>query len=143
MTAKKAKRAARKPSADSSGQERDAKGRRLVRQPHGGALVPGAGGGPQPGAGRPKDSTRELLRSLLRDQVAPNAVKVVAASTDADLHLRAVDMFARVSEGKVEEVTIVSDDVRTRLLRQVEVITRLLPAEQAGPLLRELEAVWS
>lgn len=33
-----------------------------VPQPHGGALVPGAGGGNQPGAGRPPSLLREQLR---------------------------------------------------------------------------------
>ncbi len=36
-------------------------GKPLVPQPHGGALLPGAGGGPQLGAGRPRS---EILRSL-------------------------------------------------------------------------------
>ena len=39
-------------------------GKPWVPQPHGGALVPGAGGGPQPGAGRPPDEWKRRLQAL-------------------------------------------------------------------------------
>lgn len=35
-----------------------------IPQPHGGALVSGAGGGPQPGSGRPSNWWREKMREL-------------------------------------------------------------------------------
>ena len=37
----------------------------LIPQPHGGALLPGAGGGPQPGSGRPPSALREAFRGDL------------------------------------------------------------------------------
>ena len=38
---------------------------KLIPQPHGGALLPGAGGGPQPGSGRPPDALRAAFRNDL------------------------------------------------------------------------------
>lgn len=40
-----------------------------VPQPHGGALVPGAGGGAQPGAGRPPSVIRDGLRGSYAERV--------------------------------------------------------------------------
>ena len=52
----KGTKASRKPSGKPSA---------LVPQPHGGALLPGAGGGPQPGSGRPPKALREAFRGDL------------------------------------------------------------------------------
>jgi hypothetical protein len=55
---KKAKKSVKKsgnPSAKPSG----------VKQPHGGMLVPGAGGGPQPGSGRPPSAVKALAAAKL------------------------------------------------------------------------------
>lgn len=54
-----------KPSEDPEAPETDEKGRKIIRMPHGGYLVPGAGGGPQPGSGRPKNEFRAKMRELL------------------------------------------------------------------------------
>lgn len=45
-------------------------GRAPVPQPHGGALIPGAGGGTQPGAGRPPSLLREQLRGSFAERRA-------------------------------------------------------------------------
>lgn len=57
----------------------DEDGRPIVAQPHGGALIPGRGGGPQPGSGRPKKIVKlearkdyDQLRRLLRKKAADN-----------------------------------------------------------------------
>ena len=47
-----------KPSGKPSGRE-------MVPQSHGGALLPGAGGGPQPRSGRPTNEIRRLFRGDL------------------------------------------------------------------------------
>lgn len=55
--------AARKRGKDSSAQSSGAKPKRApIPQKHGGALIPGAGGGAQPGAGRPPSIVRDALR---------------------------------------------------------------------------------
>lgn len=57
------KPAGKKPSAQPSGRkDKGKKPRRAgVVQPHGGMLIPGAGGGPQPGSGRPRSAIRARL----------------------------------------------------------------------------------
>lgn len=49
-----------------------------VPQPHGGALVPGAGGGPQPGSGRPKGTLKAFLTKLRKDPLAHDALEKAA-----------------------------------------------------------------
>jgi hypothetical protein len=70
-----------------------ADGAPLVPQPHGGALK---AGGDHARPGRPRDETRALVRQLLRDKVLPRAVEVIGASTDGDLHLRAIEKLTEV-----------------------------------------------
>ena len=53
MTKKNGKKPSAKPSVE------------MVPQEHGGALLPGAGGGPQPGSGRPPNELRGTLREIL------------------------------------------------------------------------------
>ena len=67
-----------------------------VPQPHGGALVPGAGGGPQPGAGRPPNELRSSMRAIL-DKGLPYLEEFVVGDngTPAD-QLKAIDIAARV-----------------------------------------------
>ena len=62
MTAKKNSRKKVKPSVKPTVGK-------LVRQPHGGALLPGAGGGPQPGSGRPPSAIREVARLAFSDRI--------------------------------------------------------------------------
>ncbi len=66
MVARKSKRSAKRgstkpsdqPSAKPSGDKPKREG---IPQPHGGVLIPGAGGGPQPGSGRPRSAIRKEL----------------------------------------------------------------------------------
>lgn len=59
------KPATKKPSVKPSGRKKRTTKREGIRQPHGGMLIPGAGGGPQPGSGRPPSVIRkELLGSF-------------------------------------------------------------------------------
>lgn len=67
-----------------------------VPQPHGGALVPGAGGGPQPGSGRPPNELRASMRVIL-DKGLPYLEEFVVGEhgTPSD-QLKAIDIAARV-----------------------------------------------
>lgn len=67
----------------------------LVPQPHGGALLPGAGGGPQPGAGRPPSWFREEARRLLAEKSSVNGKRRAR-----------LEFAARVLDGEFEEATI-------------------------------------
>jgi hypothetical protein len=53
-----------------------------VPQPHGGALIPGAGGGPQPGSGRPKKAFKKFLAELREDPDAQDALAKAAKDPD-------------------------------------------------------------
>ena len=72
-------------------------GKPLVRQPHGGALQPGAGGGPQPGSGRPSNEIRRSLREIL-DKGLPHLEEFVKGDRDdakpAD-QLRAIEIAGK------------------------------------------------
>lgn len=61
------KRASVKKAAKPSGKASE---RQLVPQPHGGALLPGAGGGPQPGGGRPRSEVKALAAAKLPRHVS-------------------------------------------------------------------------
>ncbi len=76
--AKKKKPAARKKKKSpvkrkkklSTGKKKSSvKSSALVPQKHGGALLPGAGGGPQPGAGRPPSKIREAARLAFAERL--------------------------------------------------------------------------
>lgn len=141
MPRKPAKRVktTRKPSAQPSGKKTE---RQLVPQPHGGALLPGAGGGPQPGSGRPPSELRERLKGSLAERV-----KIIEEIADEITHsaadrLRAIDLLAKYGLGTKEEITLVSEDVRTRLERQVSLIAAR-PTWTREDLLTELGAIWS
>lgn len=97
--AKRAKRAKRKPSAKSS--ERIG-----VPQPHGGVLVPGAGGGPQPGSGRPKNEFKEWCKELLDDDSDVGSRKQVEAILKNKDHPAFSTMFREIANrahGKPKE----------------------------------------
>ena len=141
MPRKPAKRVktTRKSSAQPSGNKSE---RQLVPQPHGGALLPGAGGGPQPGSGRPPSELRERLKGSLAERV-----KIIEEIADEITHspadrLRAIDLLAKYGLGTKEEITLVSEDVRTRLERQVSLIAAR-PTWTREDLLAELGAIWS
>lgn len=69
------KQAREKPSAKPSAR------RAPVPQKHGGALVPGAGGGPQPGSGRPSNSFKDFLAELRAAPDTRAALKAAASDS--------------------------------------------------------------
>jgi hypothetical protein len=85
-------RAARK-SGTKSGTLVAPDGTAMVAQPHGGALKEG---GDHARPGRPRNEVRELAAQLLKDKLLPRAVEVIGASTDGDLHLRAIEKLTEV-----------------------------------------------
>jgi len=69
--------------------------RKPVPHPHGGALVPGAGGGPQPGSGRPRSVIKAAVREGLAEQIS-----VLTEIVDDELsresdRIRAIDLMAK------------------------------------------------
>ena len=62
-----------KPSAKSTGKRPLV----LIPQPHGGAIAPGAGGGPQPGSGRPPDAFKALCRQLASGEITVEQVEAI------------------------------------------------------------------
>lgn len=68
----------RKSSVKSSVKTR----RAPVPQPHGGALVPGAGGGTQPGAGRPPQWLKDRADNLLADPECWSQVEAILRNKD-------------------------------------------------------------
>jgi len=114
----------------------------LVPQPHGGALLNGMAKNHVPGPGRPPSELRERLKGSLAERI-----KVVEEIADEITHtpadrLRAIDLLAKYGLGTKEEITLVSEDVRTRLERQVSLIASR-PTWTREDLLTELEAVWT
>jgi hypothetical protein len=74
-------------------------GRTPVPQPHGGALVPGAGGGPQPGSGRPPSAIRRTLRESFEERV--NILGKITDNGDemAADRIRAIDLLLKYGLG--------------------------------------------
>jgi hypothetical protein len=103
---------ARKPSALSSGME-------LVPQPHGGALVPGAGGGPQPGSGRPPSWFRERCRELLAEDIDLNGKRI-----------KRIEFAAAVMDGEVPEASAAD---RLRAWQELVKIGIPTQTELSGP----------
>lgn len=100
-----------KSSGQSSGE--------LIPQPHGGALKPGAGGGKQPGAGRPPSWFRQEARRLLAEQ------------TDINGKRRArIEFAAAVLDGEFAEAS-----VKDRLKAWAELMKIGVPTQQevSGP----------
>lgn len=150
MAAKKPatlKRQARKPSVKSSG----------IPQPHGGVLVPGAGGGKQPGAGRPPSIIREQLRGSFADRVAilqdiadgkvVQRLKIGDTETKTEVsaevadRLRAIDMLAKYGLGTVKEISV--ENVRDRVKGTLDVIRKHVSPEQMQAMTPELRQVWA
>jgi hypothetical protein len=141
-------------------------GRAMVPQPHGGALLPGAGGGPQPGAGRPPSAIRNRLRGALDQRVpvleeiadgvvtiklaqkcehcgkeptegAPTVEEVLRQAANPADRLKAIDMMAKYGFGS----GMPSDEVRARLRATVALIEEL-PEAVAEPLIEKVRKVW-
>lgn len=81
-----------KPSAKSSG-------RTPVPQPHGGALVPGAGGGRQPRSGRPPSAVKAACRESLGDCIEILGKIADDKTARASDRIRAIDVMAKYGLG--------------------------------------------
>lgn len=85
-------------------------------QPHGGALVPGAGGGPQPGSGRPKKAFKRFLAELREDPEAQDALALAAKNPTFRSFSAAWGVITDYDEskpGKKVEHTILTPEERT------------------------------
>jgi len=152
-----------KPSAKSSGGK---KAREMVPQPHGGALLPGAGGGPQPGSGRPRDEVRAkfrelveagfpLLEGIIEGRVPVKMVGIcescahehedyellptdlTATATPADRdRLKAIDISAKYGLAK----DTVGEELVREMARGVGAVLRPLP--NGGELLKKIHDQW-
>lgn len=82
-----------------------------VPQPHGGVLVPGAGGGPQPGAGRPKDEFKEWCKGLLDDTANRQQVETILGNKDHPAYATMWKSIADRAHGKPAESVTVTGEV--------------------------------
>lgn len=74
-------------------------------------LVPGAGGGPQPGAGRPPDEFKRRMRALLdRDSIERFLGECLNGDHGEAAFFKAVEFTADRGEGKVPNVTKLTGD---------------------------------
>ena len=132
----------KKPSAKPSG---------LIPQPHGGALLPGAGGGPQPGPGRPPSVLREAFRADLeemREKVTAIAHRPGEACNEcghvgvpADATMIAIfDKFAKYGIG--ERQTVSKDELVTVLRRLWDVVVQFNLIEDPKERLEAIEGGW-
>lgn len=140
---------ARTKSVGMSGEKSRGKSGRTTRrapipQPHGGALVPGAGCGPAPGApnaGRPPSAVRSLLRESFAARIPlAEAIADDAGQSAAD-RLRALDLLARYGVGAARDITV--EEVRDRLARTIATVRAAVPPELADPLLTRLREIWT
>ncbi len=121
-----------------------ARRRQAIPQPHGGALVPGAGRGPTrgaPNAGRPPSEVRAALRQAFADRLPILTDIADDAMLPPSERLRALEMLARHGLGTVMELGV--DDVRDKLAATVAAIRRTVAPDVAAPLLDELRALWT
>jgi hypothetical protein len=115
-----------------------------IPQPHGGALVPGGGRGPKPGApnaGRPPSAIRALMRESF-------AVRIPLAEAIADNprispadRLRALDLLGRYGLGTTRELSV--EEVRERLTQTIVAVRAIVPARHVETLLATLRQVWT
>lgn len=109
-------------SGKPSGQPTAKKRRDPIPQPHGGAIVPGAGGGPQPGSGRPPDEFKAACARLAsRDKTLALVEKVLDDPiTYASLWAGALKWATEHGYGKPKESIdhTVSGEVTVRFERE-------------------------
>jgi hypothetical protein len=74
-----------------------------IPQPHGGALVPGAGGGPQPGSGRPPDEFKKLCQSLASRKETIDAVEAILKDSKHPAYLGALKWATENGYGRPKE----------------------------------------
>lgn len=96
MAAKRSVTKSAKPSAKPSA-------RKGVPQPHGGMLVPGAGGGPQPGSGRPPNEFKEWCKALLDDATNREQVEKILGDKDHPAFKEMWKAIADRAHGKPKE----------------------------------------
>lgn len=116
----------------------------VIPQPHGGALVPGAGRGPAPGApnaGRPPSQVRAALRQAFADRLPTLTGIADDTMLPPGERLRALEVMARHGLGTVTELGV--DDVRDKLAATVAAIRRTVAPDVAAPLMAELRALWT
>lgn len=125
----------------------------------GGNLVPGAGGGPQPGQGRPPSALRERLRGTLEARI-PVLEEISAGRrtirercpacgfepedgaedekvSTSDM-LRAIEIAARYGFGP----GIPMDEVRAKLKATIHMAEELLDAETGERFIAGLRKIW-
>jgi hypothetical protein len=93
-----------KSSAKSSGRKK----REPIPQPHGGAIIPGAGGGPQPGAGRPTDEFKAMCRELVTRDATWKAVQAILKDPEHSHYMSALKWASEHGYGKPTETVEVT-----------------------------------
>ncbi len=107
---KKKKSPAKRKKKLSTGKKKKSsvKSSALVPQKHGGALLPGAGGGPQPGAGRPPSKIREAARLAFAERlVVLTDIADGKEARDAD---RIAAMKVLADTGGVDKIALTVDE---------------------------------
>ena len=108
-------------------------------------MVPGAGGGPQPGSGRPKDKVRLMLLGNLEEAV-PELHKLAMARddqgviADQEFLLKYVGTIQQKALPNEKEVSV--DNVRERVQRTLQIIGAHCPPHMAEALIEAIEPVW-
>lgn len=90
-----------KPSAEPSAA--------LVPQKHGGALQPGAGGGPQPGSGRPPSKIREAARLAFAERIG--VLTDIADGSEERSADRIAAMKVLADTGGVDKIALTVDEL--------------------------------
>lgn len=91
--------------------------REPVPQPHGGALIPGAGGGPQPGAGRPPKKFAAFMRSLRDDPNVQDAIEKAAKDTESRGFGAVLRQMTEYDEEKPKDEKKLSGELVIRVVR--------------------------
>lgn len=94
-------------------------------QPHGGALVPGAGGGPQPGSGRPPGPFKALLRRIRESPELAASIEAAVADHESRAFPAALKLLSDYDDEKpAEKRQIVGPiEVRVRVTREGRRVT--------------------
>lgn len=137
VAAKKARKSSDKPT----GRVR----RDPVPQPHGGYLVPGAGGGPQPGSGRPKSEVKAALRLSFEKRIPVLEQIADSADEQAKDRIRAVDTLAKYSEIAEPDQADISQhpDARRFLAAVHQAISETVSQQVAERIMGRIEALMS
>lgn len=140
-----------------------------VPQPHGGMLIPGAGGGPQPGSGRPPSIVRMALRKgfeerlTILEEIADGVARfrivrtcehcgkeAKPAGEGEDIQqavprigdrLRALEVMAKYG-GIGPSKGLSDDDLRTRLRATLLLVENEFNGEARARVMRRLEEIW-